>query len=50
MAVEPACGASRTDGRTRLEVREGPRPPGTANLGRPAWEMMLPKLESLVRR
>jgi uncharacterized protein YndB with AHSA1/START domain len=37
-----------TDGRTRLVVREGPHPPGSADLGRQAWEMMLPKLESLV--
>jgi hypothetical protein len=36
------------DGRTRLVVREGPHPPGTADLGRQAWEMMLPKLESLL--
>ena len=39
-----------SDGRTRLVVREGPHPPGTADLGRQAWEMMLPKLESLVSR
>jgi uncharacterized protein YndB with AHSA1/START domain len=39
-----------TDGGTRLVVREGPHPPGTANLGRQAWEMMLPKLESVVSR
>ena len=39
-----------TDGRTRLVVREGPHPPGTADLGRQAWEMMLPKLESLLSR
>ena len=39
-----------TDGRTRLVVREGPHPPGTADLGRQAWEMMLPKLEALVSR
>jgi hypothetical protein len=31
-----------------LEVREGPQPPGTADLGRLAREMMLPKLESLL--
>ena len=36
------------DGKTRLIVREGPHPPGTADLGRQAWEMMLPKLESLL--
>jgi uncharacterized protein YndB with AHSA1/START domain len=36
------------DGKTRLLLREGPHPPGTADLGRQAWEMMLPKLESLV--
>jgi uncharacterized protein YndB with AHSA1/START domain len=37
-----------SDGQTRLEVREGPHPPGTADLSHQAWEMMLPKLESLV--
>jgi uncharacterized protein YndB with AHSA1/START domain len=36
------------DGKTRLVVREGPHPPGTADMGRQAWEMMLPKLESLL--
>jgi uncharacterized protein YndB with AHSA1/START domain len=36
------------DGKTRLVVREGPHPPGTAEMGRQAWEMMLPKLESLL--
>jgi uncharacterized protein YndB with AHSA1/START domain len=36
-------------GQTRLVLREGPHPPGTADLGRQAWEMMLPKLESLLR-
>jgi uncharacterized protein YndB with AHSA1/START domain len=36
------------DGRTLIVVREGPHPPGTADLGRQAWEMMLPKLESLL--
>ncbi len=35
-------------GKTRLVVREGPHPPATADLGRQAWEMMLPKLESLL--
>jgi uncharacterized protein YndB with AHSA1/START domain len=35
-------------GKTRLVVREGPHPPGTADLGRQAWEMMLPKLEAVV--
>jgi uncharacterized protein YndB with AHSA1/START domain len=38
------------DGRTRLVLREGPHPPGTAELGRQAWEMMFPKLESVLRR
>src|SRR5262245_45998830 len=33
------------DGRTRLVVREGPHPPGTADLGSQAWEMMFAKLE-----
>ena len=37
------------DGKTRLVVREGPHPPGTADMGRQAWEMMLPKLESVLR-
>ena len=36
------------DGRTRLVVRKGPHPPGTADLGHQAWQMMLPKLESLL--
>jgi uncharacterized protein YndB with AHSA1/START domain len=36
------------DGRTRIVVREGPHPPGTAELGRQAWELMLPKLASLL--
>jgi uncharacterized protein YndB with AHSA1/START domain len=36
------------DGKTRLVVREGPHPPGTADLGRQAWEMMLAKLKSLL--
>jgi uncharacterized protein YndB with AHSA1/START domain len=36
------------NGKTRLVLREGPHPPGTADLGRQAWEMMLPKLESLL--
>ena len=37
-----------TGGGTRLVVLEGPHPSGTADLGRQAWEMMLPKLESVV--
>jgi uncharacterized protein YndB with AHSA1/START domain len=37
------------DGKTRLVLREGPHPPGTADLGRQAWEMMFPKLESVLR-
>ena len=37
------------DGKTRIVVREGPHPPGTTEMGRQSWEMMLPKLESLVR-
>lgn len=35
-------------GKTRLVVREGPHPPGTADMGRQAWETMLPRLESLL--
>lgn len=37
------------DGRTKLVLREGPHPPGTADLGRQAWEAMLPKLAALLR-
>ena len=37
-------------GKTRLVVQEGPHPPGTADFGRQAWEMMLPKLEAVVGR
>jgi hypothetical protein len=29
-------------------VREGRHPPGTADLGRRVWEMMLPTLDSLL--
>ena len=36
------------DGKTRLLLREGPHPAGSIDLGRQAWEMMLPKLEALV--
>ena len=36
------------NGRTRLVALEGPHPPGTADLGRQAWEMMLLKLETLL--
>ena len=39
---------SEEDGRTRLVVLEGPHPPGTAELGRQAWVLMLRKLASLV--
>jgi uncharacterized protein YndB with AHSA1/START domain len=37
------------NGKTRLVLHEGPHPPGTADLGRQAWELMLPKLESVLR-
>jgi hypothetical protein len=40
----------RHDDKTRLVVREGPHLPGMAELGRQAWETMLPKLESLLGR
>jgi uncharacterized protein YndB with AHSA1/START domain len=33
------------DGKTRLVLREGPHPPGTADLGRQSWELMFAKLE-----
>ena len=36
-------------GKTRIVVREGPHPPGTTEMGRLSWEMMLPKLESVLR-
>lgn len=36
------------EGKTRLVVREGPHPPGTADMGRQAWEVMVPKLEALI--
>ena len=35
-------------GRTRLVVREGPHPEGTADMGRQAWETMFAKLETLL--
>ena len=34
--------------KTRLVLREGPHPPGTAELGRQAWDVMLPKLAAIV--
>jgi uncharacterized protein YndB with AHSA1/START domain len=37
------------DGKTRVVLREGPHPPGAADLGRQAWEMMFTKLESVLR-
>jgi uncharacterized protein YndB with AHSA1/START domain len=37
------------NGKTRIVLREGPHPPGTADLGRQSWEMMFPKLESVLR-
>jgi uncharacterized protein YndB with AHSA1/START domain len=33
-------------GKTRVVLREGPHPPGMADVGRQSWEMMFPKLES----
>lgn len=36
------------DGKTRVVVREGPHPAGTADLGRQAWEMMFAKLDTLL--
>jgi uncharacterized protein YndB with AHSA1/START domain len=36
------------DGKTRLLLREGPHPPGTADLGRQAWEMMFANLDTLL--
>lgn len=37
-------------GKTRVVVREGPHPEGTAEMGRQAWEMMLDKIDSLFNR
>ena len=37
------------EGKTRVVVREGPHPEGTADLGRQAWEMMFDKLDSLIK-
>jgi uncharacterized protein YndB with AHSA1/START domain len=36
------------DGKTRVVLREGPHPAGTADLGRQAWEMMFAKLDKLL--
>ena len=36
------------DGKTRLVLREGPHPAGTAEMGRGAWQMMFAKLDSLL--
>jgi uncharacterized protein YndB with AHSA1/START domain len=36
-------------GKTRLVMREGPHPPGTAEFGRQAWEMMFAKLEAVLQ-
>ncbi|MGH3368171.1 MAG: SRPBCC family protein [Nocardioidaceae bacterium] len=36
------------DGRTRLVLREGPHPAGTADLGYQAWETMFAKLDALL--
>jgi uncharacterized protein YndB with AHSA1/START domain len=33
---------------TQVVVREGPHPPGTADMGRQAWELMLPKLDAFL--
>jgi uncharacterized protein YndB with AHSA1/START domain len=35
--------------KTRVVVREGPHPEGTADLGRQAWEMMLDKIDTLFK-
>jgi uncharacterized protein YndB with AHSA1/START domain len=36
------------EGKTRVVLREGPHPAGTADLGRQAWEMMFAKLDTLL--
>lgn len=36
------------DGKTRLVLREGPHPPGKADLGRAAWDVMFAKLDTLL--
>ena len=35
-------------GTTRVVVREGPHPTGTADLGRQAWEMMFTQLDAVL--
>ena len=35
--------------KTRVVVREGPHPEGTADMGRQAWEMMFDKIENLFK-
>ena len=35
--------------KTRVVVREGPHPQGTADLGRQAWEMMFDKIDKLLK-
>lgn len=37
------------EGKTRVVVREGPHPEGTADMGRQAWEMMFDKLDTLFK-
>ena len=36
------------NGGTRLVLREGPHPAGTADMGRQAWQMMFAKLDNLL--
>ena len=36
------------DGKTRLVLREGPHPAGTAEMGRGAWQMMFAKLDTML--
>ena len=36
------------NGKTRLVLREGPHPVGTAEMGRVAWQMMFAKLDTLL--
>jgi len=36
------------EAKTRLVLREGPHPPGTADFGRQAWQMMFAKLDAFL--
>ena len=46
----PTCASNwpRTESATRVVIREGPHPQGTADMGRQSWVQMFAKLESLL--